>query len=408
MNGISAEEQLKEIERGTDEILLKADLFEKLKKSVSSGKPLLVKMGFDPTAPDLHLGHTVPLQKMAAFQRLGHQVVFLIGDFTGLVGDPSGKSKTRPQLSREEVQANAETYKNQVFKILDPKKTQVRFNSEWLDKLTPYDFVRLAGHANVARMLEREDFNKRYKEGVSISLHEFLYPLLQAYDSVALKADVEMGGRDQKFNLLLGRELMRDYRLEPQVCLTMPILEGLDGVQKMGKSLGNYVGINESPSEMYGKLMSIPDTLLHRYYLLLSTRSLNELGEIFENGPRLKSSVHPKKVKSDLACEIITRYHSQEAAVSAREGFEKVFARKEAPQDLPEFRSPAPGGEIWLPKLLVDLGFVDSTSEGKRMVAQGAIKMDESVVKQEKIRGEAGRSFLLQCGKRKFAKIVVV
>ena len=304
--------------------------------------------------------------------------------------------------------ANAETYKRQVFKILDPDKTQIRFNSEWLDKLTAYDFVRLAARANVARMLEREDFNKRYKEGQSISIHEFLYPLLQAYDSVALKADVEMGGRDQKFNLLLGRELMRDYELEPQVCLTMPTLEGLDGVQKMSKSLGNYVGVDETPGQMYGKLMSMPDTMLHRYYVLLSNRSLDDIARIFKVGSgELREGLHPKTIKSDLAVELITRYHSTAAAEEARQGFEKIFAKKEIPEDLPEFRYAAQGGEIWLPKLLVDLGFVTSTSEGKRMVSQGGVKIDEVAAREEKFRPESRKSFVLQCGKRKFAKVTL-
>ncbi len=387
---MTPEAQFAELKRGSDEILSEKDLLEKLKK----GRPLLVKAGFDPTAPDIHLGHTVLMQKMARFQELGHTAIFLIGDFTGLVGDPSGKSKTRPQLTREEVKVNADTYLKQAFKILDPKKTIVRFNSEWLDKLTAYDFVRLAAHANVARMLEREDFNRRYKEQQSISVHEFLYPLLQAYDSVALKADVELGGRDQKFNLLLGRELMRDYGHEPQVCLTMPLLEGLDGVNKMSKSMNNYVGVDESPDEMYGKLMSLPDSMLGRYYDLLSPH-------------RLDPNLHPKEAKSAFACEIVERYHSKAAAEAAKESFARRFSRKEMPTDIPEVKYQATAGEIWLPKLLVDLKFAASTSEGKRLVVQGAVKIDETPCREEKFKPETRTSFVLQCGKFKFAKILL-
>ncbi len=400
---IPAEQQLEELRRGIDEVLVEKDLLEKLRKSVKTGKPLVVKVGFDPTAPDLHLGHTVVIQKMAQFQRFGHQVVFLIGDFTGLVGDPTGKSKTRPQLTQEQVAANAETYKRQVYKILDPQKTQVRFNSEWLGKMSSFDFVRLAGHANVARMLERDDFKRRYNEGVSIGIHEFLYPLLQGYDSVELKADVEMGGTDQKFNLLSGRELMRDYGLEPQVCMTLRLLEGLDGVQKMSKSLNNYVGIDESPDQMYGKLMSLPDNMLRKYYDLLSTRPLSEIEPMFkamESGAK-----NPRDVKSDLAVEIVTRYHNEGAGQAAVENFRKIFAQKLVPDDMPEADFTMEAGAIWIPKLLQALGFVASTTEGKRMVSQGAVKIESQVVTAEKISPAAGQAFVLQCGKRKFAKV---
>lgn len=400
---ISAQEQIRELKRGTQEILPERDLLSKLEKSVKSGKPLTVKAGFDPTAPDIHLGHTVLIQKMAQFQQLGHNVVFLIGDFTGLVGDPSGKSKTRPQLTREEVLKNTETYKAQVFKILDPKKTTVRFNSEWLEKLTAYDFVRLASHANVARMLEREDFNRRYKDGQSISLHEFIYPLLQAYDSVALKADVELGGTDQKFNLLMGRELMQDYQLEPQVCMMMPILEGLDGVQKMSKSLNNYVGVNESPDQIYGKLLSLPDSMMRKYYNLLSSLTSQQIDTIFselETGKR-----HPKAVKSSFAKEIVARFHSQVLAEQAEANFDKIFAKKEIPDEMPDFNKAIGDGLIWIPKLLQEIQFAPTTSEGKRLVAQGAVRLNESVLQEEKIRVEAGKAYVLQCGKRKFARI---
>lgn len=400
---IAAQEQLKEIKRGTQEILPEKDLLAKLEKSVKSGKPLTVKAGFDPTAPDIHLGHTVLIQKMAQFQKLGHTVVFLIGDFTGLVGDPSGKSKTRPQLTREEVLKNTETYKTQVYKILDPQKTVIRFNSEWLEKLTAYDFVRLASHANVARMLEREDFNRRYKEGQSISLHEFMYPLLQAYDSVALKADVELGGTDQKFNLLMGRELMQDYHLEPQVCITMPLLEGLDGVQKMSKSLNNYVGVDESPDQIYGKLLSLPDSMMRKYFDLLSALQTPEIETLFSE---MKSGKrHPKAVKSSLAKEIVARFHSQASADQAEANFEKVFAKKEIPDEMPEFNRALEGGEIWIPKLLQDIKFAATTSEGKRLVAQGAVRINESVLTEEKWVVEKGKTYVLQCGKRKFARL---
>lgn len=398
----AAEAQLKELSRGSDEIISRLDLLNKIKHSLEKKKPLVIKAGFDPTAPDLHLGHTVLLTKMAQFQALGHQVVFLIGDFTGLVGDPSGKTKTRPQLTREEVNANAETYKKQVFKILDPKRTQVRFNSEWLDKFTAYDFVRLAGKANVARMLEREDFKTRYREGQSISVHEFLYPLLQAYDSVALKADVELGGRDQIFNLLLGRELMRDYGQEPQICLTLPLLEGLDGVQKMSKSAGNYVGIDEPPSEIYGKLMSLPDACLRKYYDLLSARSTEDIESLFQ---KMKAGLNPKEVKSALAQEMAARFHSPEAGEAAKQGFEKVFAQKGVP-DAVEERS-IPAGELWIPALLKELKACASTSDGKRLIAQGGVKLDGEALKEERVGFKSGSEVLLQCGKRKFVKLIV-
>lgn len=404
MAGLSAAQQMAELRRGVEEILVEKDLLAKLERSVKTGKPLVIKAGFDPTAPDLHLGHTVVLQKMAQFQKLGHRIVFLIGDFTGLVGDPSGRSKTRPQLTPDEVKKNAETYKAQVFKILSPKETQVRFNSEWLAPLSSFDFVRLAAKANVARMLEREDFHNRYKSGQSISVHEFLYPLLQAYDSVALKADVELGGTDQKFNLLLGRELMRDYDVEPQVCMTLPLLEGLDGAQKMSKSLGNYVGIYEPPEEMYGKLMSLPDSALRRYYDLLSGLTNAEIEARFTS--LAEGKLHPKEAKSLFAREIVTRFHSAEGAEKAAAHFESVFSKKQLPDEMPE-KTYAAEGEIWLPKLLHDLGFTASTSEGKRLVAQGAVKLDERRVDQETIPVPASRRFVLQCGKRKFARVVI-
>jgi len=403
---MTAKEQLQELKRGTQEILPEKELLNKLEKSLLKNQPLLVKAGFDPTAPDIHLGHTVLIQKMAQFQKLGHQVVFLIGDFTGLVGDPSGKSKTRPQLTREEVLRNTETYKAQVFKILDPKKTIIKFNSEWLEKLSAYDFVRLASHANVARMLEREDFNKRYKSGQSISLHEFMYPLLQAYDSVALKADVELGGTDQKFNLLMGRELMQDYEMEPQVCITMPLLEGLDGVQKMSKSLNNYVGVEDLPQQMYGKLLSLPDSMMRKYYDLLSSLNAKEIEKLFED---LKSGlVHPKKVKSDFAKEIVERYHSKILAQEAEAHFERVFSKKELPDNIPEHSFELKEEFLWVPRLLCDLKFCSTTSEGKRLIGQGGVRINEEVIKEEKVSFKKGETFILQSGKRKFAKVLLL
>ena len=402
---MNAEQQLEELKRGSEEILVEKDLLEKLKRSEKTGTPLVVKAGFDPTAPDLHLGHTVLMQKMAQFQQFGHEVIFLIGDFTGMVGDPSGKSKTRPQLTRDEVAANAETYKQQVFKILDKDKTRIEFNSEWLGKLNAYDFVRLAAKANVARMLERDDFSKRYKEGSSISLHEFIYPLIMAYDSVALKADVELGGNDQKFNLLMGRELMRHYEMEPQVCLTVPLLEGLDGVQKMSKSYDNYVGVYESPDQMYGKLMSLPDNMMRRYFDLLSSLSLSELEAKFKEYDAGK--IHPRDLKSQFACEIVARYHNEADAEAAKDKFRNVFAKKQLPDDLPETEFSWDGKEIWLPKLLVDLKFVGSTSEGKRMVKQGAVKLDEQKASGEQFLPPNGKSFIIQCGKRKFSRVIL-
>lgn len=395
------ESQYRELSRGTDEILVERDLRSKLERSISTKRPLVVKAGFDPTAPDLHLGHTVLLSKMAQFQRFGHRVVFLIGDFTGLVGDPSGKSKTRPQLTREEVAKNAETYKEQVFRVLDPKLTEIRFNSEWLDKLDAYAFVRLAAHANVARMLEREDFKTRYREGQSISVHEFLYPILQAYDSVMLKADVELGGRDQVFNLLLGRELMKDYGQEPQVCMTLPLLEGLDGVQKMSKSLGNAVGVSDAPNEMFGKLMSVPDALLRRYYLLLSARSTAEIDKRYEEISSGKAN--PRDLKMDFAAEMVHRFHGADAEGSARENFIRVVSQKEAPLEIPE--ASIPGGEIWWPKVLVELGLLSTTSEGKRLIGQGGFKMDGNVVKDEKAAMPSSGTTVVQYGKRKFIRI---
>ena len=376
-------------ENGTDSVLSKADLATKLKEKRS----LVVKAGFDPTAPDIHLGHTVVLRKLAQFQSCGHQVVVIIGDFTALLGDPSGRSKTRPQLTEEEVNSNAETYLNQVFKILDRNKTQVRFNSEWLGKLTARELVTLASHAIIARMLERDYFQNRFSENQRIGIHEFLYPLFQAYDSVVLKADVEVGGTDQVFNLLLGRKLMRRFGLSPQVCITMPLLEGTDGTQKMSKSLGNYIGIDEDPNEIFGKIMSIPDLLLPKYYALLSERKMPD--------------EHPKNLKCDLAMEIIAQYHGSESAWSAKAHFDKLFVRKELPDQMPEFHLPcSEERQIWLPRLLVDLNFAPSTTQGRSLVKQGGVKINSITVNLEDY-SPVNKEFVLQCGKRKFAKIVL-
>jgi len=402
---LTAEAQLKELSRGVDEILVEKDLLEKLKVSVAKNQPLIVKAGFDPTAPDIHLGHTVLLQKMAQFQKLGHTVVFLIGDFTGRVGDPSGKSKTRPQLTDEQIKLNAETYKQQVFKILDEDKTQVRFNGEWLDELRAVDFVRLASHANVARMLERDDFNRRYKGGESISVHEFLYPLLQAYDSVVLKADVELGGTDQKFNLLLGRELMKGYGLVPQVCLTMPLLEGLDGVQKMSKSLDNYVGVSEAPNDIFGKLMSMPDPLMRKYYDLLCPLNSAEIESKFQALKEQK--IHPRQLKIDFAKQIVSQYHGESAGTEAESYFDRVVSRKEIPDQIELAEYPY-AEKIWIPRLLLDLKLVTTTSDGKRMVQQGAVKLNQTVLKEENWNPPSRENILIQVGKRRFLRIQLV
>ena len=364
------EEQLELIERGCVDCISREELIKKLKKSEETGVPLKVKAGFDPTAPDLHLGHTVLIQKLKHFQDLGHEVNFLIGDFTGMIGDPTGKSETRKALTVEDVARNAETYKQQVFKILDPEKTKVVFNSTWLSELTSHDMIKLASQLTVARMLEREDFRNRYESGKPISIHEFLYPLIQGYDSVAMEADVELGGTDQLFNVLMGRDLQRSRGQEPQVVLTLPLLEGLDGVNKMSKSLGNYIGITEDADTIYGKVLSVSDDLMFRYYELLSDLSSTEIAELkakMESG-----ELHPKKVKQQLARELTARFHSQEAAEAAEANFEKVFKQGGLPDDLPECQLSFTE-DVWLPKLLVEAGVLASTSEGRRMIKQGAV-----------------------------------
>ncbi|WP_134553312.1 tyrosine--tRNA ligase, partial [Pseudomonas aeruginosa] len=377
----SVEEQLALIQRGADEILVEAELVAKLKR----GQPLRIKAGFDPTAPDLHLGHTVLINKLRQFQDLGHQVIFLIGDFTGMIGDPSGKSVTRSPLTREQVLENAETYKSQVFKILDPAKTEVAFNSTWMDQLTPADFIRLASQYTVARMLERDDFSKRYASNQPIAIHEFLYPLVQGYDSVALKADVELGGTDQKFNLLMGRELQRAYGQEAQVILTMPLLEGLDGVKKMSKSLGNYIGIQEAPGVMYSKLVSIPDTLMWRYFELLSFRSLDEIDSFRKD---VEAGANPRDIKIKLAEEIVARFHGEEAAASAHKSAGNRLKEGELPEDLPEIELSSPE-DMPVASVLNKAGLAKNAAAARDLLGAGSVKVDGQVV---------DRTFMLALG----------
>jgi len=399
------ERQLAIIKRGTVEIVPEASLEEKIKKSIETGKPLTVKLGLDPSAPDIHLGHTVVLQKLRQFQELGHQVVIIIGDFTGRIGDPTGKSETRKQLSEEELKQNAKTYQKQIFKILDSEKTKLTFNSEWLAPLTFQEVVELAAKITVARMLERDDFEKRFKSNIPISVHEFFYPLMQGYDSVALRADVELGGTDQKFNLLMGRTLQKEFDQEPQVALMMPILEGLNGVQKMSKSLGNYIGIDEASQEMYGKTMSLADNLIMRYFELVTQVSLDELEMIRKSLE--DDSVNPRDVKMRLAREIIKIYHGKDEALRAENQFKAVFQQGNMPDDIPDVKFDQNLWEekIWLPKLLQSCNLVQSTSEGRRMVKQGAVKVDGDKVTDVDAEIEINEGMILQVGKRKFARV---
>ncbi|MCE1172479.1 MAG: tyrosine--tRNA ligase [Azovibrio sp.] len=392
---------LRLIKRGCDELLVESELVEKLK----TGRPLRVKAGFDPTAPDLHLGHTVLINKLRHFQELGHQVVFLIGDFTGMIGDPSGKNVTRPPLSREQVLENARTYKEQVFKILDPEKTEVAFNSTWFETLGASGMIRLAAQHTVARMLERDDFSKRYGNGQPIAIHEFLYPLCQGYDSVALKADVELGGTDQKFNLLVGRELQKHYGQSPQCVLTVPLLEGLDGVNKMSKSLGNYVGIYEAPQEIFGKLMSVSDTLMWRYFDLLSFRSEGEIAAFKRD---VENGANPRDVKVALAQEIVARFHGAQAAEAALADFEARFRQGAIPDEMPEFVLQSETAEgLSVLQVLKQAGLTASTSEAIRMIAQGGVKADGEKVSDKGLLLPVGATVVLQVGKRKFARISV-
>ncbi|HOP39401.1 MAG TPA: tyrosine--tRNA ligase [Geobacteraceae bacterium] len=402
---MSVREQLEIIKRGAVEVLLENELVEKLEKSEKTGVPLRVKAGFDPTAPDLHLGHTVLLQKLRQFQQLGHEVCFLIGDFTGMIGDPTGKSETRKALTRDDVMRNAETYKEQVFKVLDPEKTKVVFNSEWLSPLQASDLISLAAKYTVARMLEREDFHNRFVNQQPISIHEFLYPLIQGYDSVALKADIELGGTDQKFNLLVGRELQREWGQPPQTVITMPLLEGLDGVNKMSKSLGNYIGINESPDDIFGKIMSISDELMIRYYELLSDLALEDLEKLkagLKNG-----SVHPMEAKKALGRELVGRYHGLVEAEQAEENFVRRFRDNQIPDDMQSVVLSSNNGTILLCKALAESGLVKSNSEGRRSIQQGGVKIDSEKVSDENCELHAGNEYVIQVGKRRFARITI-
>jgi tyrosyl-tRNA synthetase len=396
----TAEDPFPLLTRGAVDLVTEGELKSKL----ALKRPLTVKVGFDPTAPDIHLGHTVLLRKMRQFQDLGHRVIFVIGDFTGMIGDPTGRVKTRPPLTREQIAENAETYKRQCFKVLDPVKTEIRFNSEWLEALGSEGFIRLAAKYNVARMLERKDFKTRYAGGIQISIHEFLYPLAQAYDSVFLKADVELGGTDQLFNLNVGRDIMPDYGLPPQVVLTTPLLEGLDGIEKMSKSLDNYVGVEEDPSSVFGKIMSISDELMWRYYLLctdVSTAGLSQMKALVRD-----KTLHPKKAKQGLAMRIITDFHGEAAAKHALEEFERVFSKDGTPDDVPEFSATAADGKAFLPKLLVDCGLAKSNGEAMRLIAQGGVHIDGDKVPPgtRDIPANAGSTILLKVGRRHFAK----
>jgi len=393
-----ANEQLPELQRGAEEILVAEELQEKLKL----GRPLRVKAGFDPTAPDLHLGHTVLINKLRQFQELGHEVIFLIGDFTGMIGDPSGKNATRPPLSREEVLANAETYKEQVFRILDPDATRIVFNSEWMGKMDAADLIRLASRSTVARMLERDDFSKRYAANKPIAIHEFLYPLVQGHDSVALEADVELGGTDQKFNLLMGRQMQQAVGQQPQVVLTMPLLEGLDGVNKMSKSMDNYVGITDTPDEMFGKLMSVSDELMWRYFELLSFRPLAEIEGLRD---RAAGGTNPRDIKFELAIELVARFHDQSAAEQAKESFVNRFSNNELPEDLPELVLECADGGLGIGHALQQAGLVASTSEAFRMIKQGAVRMDGERIEDRDLELPAGASHVLQVGKRRVARV---
>jgi len=394
---MTIDEQISFLKKGAVDLIREEDLRKKLERSAKTGKPLRVKWGADPTAPDIHIGHTVVIRKLKAFQELGHTAIFLIGDFTGLIGDPSGKSVTRPPLSREEIDANAETYKTQIFKLLDPEKTEIRFNSEWMDKFGAADFVRLTSRVTVKQILERDDFTKRLAEEKPIALHELLYPLVQGYDSVALNADVELGGTDQKFNLLVGRNLQREYAQEPQVVITTPLLEGLDGVQKMSKSLGNYIGIDEPPSEIFGKVMSVSDDLMWRYYELLTDSTPNEIEAM------KTSDENPRNLKVNLAKLIIKDFHSNQAAAEAEEEFNRRFVKKEIPDEIEETQIAA--GNYKLVNLLVQTNLAASKGEARRLVEQGGVKIGGEKVSNVSAEIELKDEILLQVGKRKFLRI---
>jgi tyrosyl-tRNA synthetase len=401
---VDIDKQMEVIRRGAVDLINEEELKDKLARSIKENRPLRVKLGLDPTAPDLHLGHTVVLQKLKQFQELGHIAIFLIGDFTGMIGDPTGRIETRPALTKEELLINAETYKKQVFKILDPETTEVRFNSEWFEAMNAADMIRLCAQYTMARMMEREDFRNRYQNNLPISIHEFLYPLVQGYDSVALMADVELGGHDQIFNLFVGRVIQRAYGQESQVLVTVPLLEGTDGVNKMSKSYGNYVGIDEPPDVMFGKLMSISDELMLKYYELLSDitiEQLNSLKEGIQNG-----TAHPRDAKVSFAKEMITRFHSKEAADGAHENFDKMFRDKEVPEDIEVVTMKKSEIGAWLPKLLATIGMVTSTSEGKRMIQQGGVHINGAKVTTDEMSFDGLSELVIKVGKRKFKKVV--
>lgn len=403
------DKQLEIINRGTAEIIPEDELIKKLERSLKEDRPLKVKLGMDPTAPDIHLGHTVVLHKMRQLQELGHDVVLILGDFTGRIGDPSGRSETRKQLTDEEIRHNVATYKEQAGKILDLNRARLVYNSSWLGKLNFADVIALAAKYTVARMLERDDFEHRYKAGIPIGIHEFLYPLMQGYDSVALQADLELGGTDQKFNLMVGRDLQREFDMEPQIAITMPILEGLDGVQKMSKSLGNYIGISEPPKEIYGKAMSISDELIVRYFQLVTPVSNEEVDKI--QGNLASGSLHPRDAKMQLARELVTMYCGEAAAIDAEQEFVSVFQQGNLPEEIPEVQISleeiSAEGTVWLPKLLALIGLTDSTSAGKRFVKQGAVKIDGEKTTDPECRVVVSSGMIIQVGKRKFARLVL-
>jgi len=401
---LTPDKQLEIIKRGTTEILLEKELLEKLTKSQKENRPLKIKAGFDPTAPDIHIGHTVLIEKLRQFQELGHEVIFLIGDFTGMIGDPTGKSETRKPLTRDDVLANAETYKEQVFKILDPAKTRIVFNSAWLESMSVTELIKLQAKLTVARMLEREDFKQRFQSQSAIGIHEFIYPLLQGYDSVALEADVELGGTDQRFNLLMGRELQKEYGQPQQIVVMMPLLEGLDGVKKMSKSLNNYVGISESPKEQYGKLLSITDELMIKYYELLSHISIDELNSL--KAGLKDGSIHPKKAKEAFAMEIVERYWGKDAAQQAKDEFDKVFREGGVPDDIPEFETWCADNEnaVWLPHIMKTAALASGTGEAMRLIKQGGVSVDGVRIDDPNHKLGIGE-FLIKAGKRKFARV---
>lgn len=400
---LSAKEQFDIIKRGAFEVIVEADLLKKLERSVSTGKPLRVKAGFDPTAPDIHIGHTVLLNKMRQFQELGHEVTFLIGDFTGMIGDPTGKSETRKHLTKDEVAENAKTYQQQIYKVLDKDRTKIAFNSEWMSKMTAEGMIQLAARQTVARMLEREDFRKRYQAELPISIHEFLYPLIQGYDSVMMKSDVELGGTDQKFNLLVGRELQKEYGQEPQCIVMMPLLEGLDGVNKMSKSLGNYIGINEPAKEIFGKVMSVSDTLMYRYYELVSVVTLAELQKIKDDIG--SGALHPMEAKKRLALEISDRFCGAGEGEKARAEFEKVFSKKDMPDEMPLVEIAWDSEKMKLAKIIALAGAAKSNSDARRLLQQGAVEVNGALIKDIAAELQASGEYILRVGKKRFIKV---